>query len=113
MLNVAYRSGMAGSVPDGVPAPARETATGNLPAALEAAGELPARTAAQLTAVPRDSFAQGLARIAMGAVPVMLAPAVTVTMPLRNVGRADGGADGEGAGDEAGEVASTAGRAAS
>src|SRR5690606_4058826 len=44
VLNVAYRSGVAGSVPDGVPASVRETATDNLPAALEAAGRLPGET---------------------------------------------------------------------
>lgn len=51
-----------------------------------------------------DSFAQGLSWIAMGAVPVMLAPAVTATVLLRNVGRADGGADREGEAEEAGEA---------
>ncbi|WP_258044675.1 hypothetical protein [Streptomyces sp. SM11] len=96
-------------MPDGVPASARETATDNLPATLEAAGEPPERTAAQLIAAARDSFAQGLARIAMGAVPVMLALAVTATVLLRNVARADDGGEA----DETGEAASTAGRAAS
>ncbi|MEU6953636.1 hypothetical protein [Streptomyces sp. NPDC045714] len=43
----------------------------------------------------------------------MLALAVTATVLLRNVGRADGGADREGVAEEAGEAAestSTAGR---
>ncbi|WP_457784581.1 MFS transporter [Streptomyces griseus] len=113
VLNVAYRSGVAGSVPDGVPASVRETVTDNLPAALEAAGRLPAETGSQLVATARESFAQGLAWIAMGAVPVMLALAVTATLLLRNVGRSGGGVVEGGGADEAGEgVASTAGRAA-
>ncbi|WP_053647757.1 MULTISPECIES: hypothetical protein [unclassified Streptomyces] len=41
----------------------------------------------------RDSFAQGLAWIATGAVPVMLALAVTATALLRNVGRGGETAD--------------------
>lgn len=100
-------------MPDGVPASVRETATDNLPAALEAAGRLPGETGSQLVAVARQSFAQGLAWIAMGAVPVMLALAVTATLLLRNVGRSDGGVTEGGCADDAGEgVASTAGRAA-
>ncbi|MFJ4707313.1 hypothetical protein ACIP6I_21015 [Streptomyces anulatus] len=114
VLNVAYHSGMTGSVPDGVPASAREVVTDNLPAALEVAGRLPAETGARLVSVARDSFAQGLAWIAMGAVPVMLALAVTATVLLRNVGRAGEGVDQGGAAGEAGEAGestSTAGEA--
>ncbi|MFJ6809203.1 hypothetical protein ACIQRK_24785 [Streptomyces anulatus] len=116
VLNVAYHGGLAGSMPDGVPVSAREAVADNLPAALEAAGRLPAETGAQLVSVARDSFAQGLAWIAMGAVPVMLALAVTATALLRNVGRAGEGADREGVAGEAGgagESTSTAGSAAS
>ncbi|WP_371627824.1 MFS transporter [Streptomyces sp. NBC_01116] len=102
VLNVAYHSGMTGSVPDGLPASARETATDNLPAALDAAGRLPADTGAQLVAAARESFAQGLAWIAMGAIPVMLALAVTATLLLRKVGRVGGGVDREGGADETG-----------
>ncbi|MFD7676239.1 hypothetical protein [Streptomyces anulatus] len=47
---------------------------------------------------------QGLAWIAMGSVPVMLALAVTATVLLRNVGRAGEGADREGAAGETGEA---------
>ncbi|MEI5032772.1 MFS transporter [Streptomyces sp. S1A(2023)] len=104
VLNVAYHGGTTGSVPDGVPAPARETVTDNLPAALEVAGRMPAETGAQLVSVARDSFAQGLSWIAMGAVPVMLALAVTATVLLRNGGRADGGTGQEGEAGEAGEA---------
>ncbi|MFD6478694.1 MFS transporter [Streptomyces anulatus] len=103
VLNVAYHGGMTGSVPDGVPASAREAVADNLPAALETAGRLPVETGAQLVSAARDSFTQGLASIAMGSVPVMLALAVTATMLLRNVGRAGEGADREGAAGETGE----------
>lgn len=116
VLNVAYHGGMSGSVPDGVPVSAREAVTDNLPAALEVAGRLPTEAGAQLVSVARDSFAQGLAWIAMGAVPVMLALAVTATVLLRNVGRAAEGADQEGAAGEtgeAGEPTPTAGAATS
>ncbi|WP_457740527.1 MFS transporter [Streptomyces rubiginosohelvolus] len=93
VLNVVYRSGMSGSVPDGVPAATRDTVTDNLPAALEAGGRLPEETGDQLVAVARESFAQGLFWIATGAVPVMLALAATATLLLRNVRRADGDVD--------------------
>jgi DHA2 family multidrug resistance protein-like MFS transporter len=87
VLNVVYRSGMSGSVPDGVPASAREPATDNLPAALDAAGRLGEGAGVQLLGAARESFGQGLSWIATGAVPVMLALAVAATVLLRGGAR--------------------------
>ncbi|MDJ0466453.1 hypothetical protein [Streptomyces sp. H27-C3] len=66
----------------------------------------PVRALRILFATARDSFAEGLALIALGAVPVLLALAVTAKILLRNVGRTDTDPDTE----KQNEAVPTAGR---
>ncbi|WP_411081519.1 MFS transporter [Streptomyces sp. cmx-18-6] len=84
-LNVAYHRRMAEAVPEGIPASDRATVTDTLPGALETAAGLPGDVGAALAGTAREAFAEGLALVALGAVPVLLALAVTATVLLRKV----------------------------
>ncbi|MFE2290853.1 MFS transporter [Streptomyces sp. NPDC059452] len=86
ILNFAYHRRMVEAVPDGVPDSSRAAVTDTLPGALETAAGLPGSIGSALVGTAREAFAEGVALIALGAVPVLLALAVTATVLLRKVG---------------------------
>ncbi|WP_149829877.1 MFS transporter [Streptomyces tailanensis] len=76
-----YRSSMADSYPDGVPAGADDTLAG----ALEAAARMPGVAGEALAAAARDAFAKGLQVNSFVAMPLMLLMALGVAFLLRQV----------------------------
>lgn len=80
-----YRSGIADSVPPGLPAGAVEAARDTLGGAVAAAGRLPAATGEPLLAAARDAFSAGVRMTSVAGAVILGCAAVLATVLLRSV----------------------------
>jgi DHA2 family multidrug resistance protein-like MFS transporter len=82
---LVYRSEMAGTSPEGVPAEASAAARDSLPGAVAAAGELPAGLGAALLEPARVAFTSGLSVVAATSAGLMVGIAALTLTLLRHV----------------------------